>query len=298
MGFDRAWDALDKLGPPVNRLSNRLGAEAFWPMAIDQESDKAARIIRGFCTDGVYAPESEDDMSENGKINRPRSKQRVLKRIPQHVIQRAKGLLIFTTMRTGMWLSGSGGSGVLLGRIPGTDEWSSPSGVLLHTAGIGFLAGIDIYDCIMVINTYEALEAFTKVRWTIGGELSVAAGPVGVGGMIESEIHKRQAPILTYMKSQGLYAGVAFDGTIVIERFDENERFYGERFSVQEIMGGKVSRPPRSVANLIQTVYAAQGDLREIVSLILPCSQSLRWHASYARTGAKVTFSGGTRRNK
>ncbi|CAG7966915.1 unnamed protein product [Penicillium olsonii] len=43
-------------------------------------------------------------------------------------------------------------------------------------------------------------------------------------------------------------------------------------------MGGKVSRPPRSVANLIQTVYAAQGDLREIVSLILPCNQSLRWH--------------------
>ncbi|CAG7921563.1 unnamed protein product [Penicillium olsonii] len=157
VGFDRAWGALDKLGPPVNRLSNRLGAEAFWPMAIDQESDKAARIIRGFCTDGVYAPESEDDMSENGKISRPRSKQRVLERIPQHVIQRAKGLLIFTTMRTGMWLSGSGGSGVLLGRIPGTDEWSPPSGVLLHTAGIGFLAGIDIYDCIMVINTYEAL---------------------------------------------------------------------------------------------------------------------------------------------
>lgn len=268
LGFDKAWDTLDKLGPPVNRLSNRLGAEAFWPMSIDKESEKAARIIRSFCKDGFYAPESQNTTDENGKINRPKSKQRVINKIPQHVIKNAKGLAIFTTMRTGLWFSGAGGSGVLLGRIPGTNEWSPPSGILLHTAGIGFLAGVDIYDCVMVINTYEALEAFTKVRCTIGGELSVAAGPVGMGGMVESEVHKRQAPILTYMKSKGLYAGVALDGTIIVERFDENEKFYGERISAQEILKGNVRHPPRSVSNLIQTIHAAQGDTADFVCFV------------------------------
>jgi lipid-binding SYLF domain-containing protein len=269
-GFDKAWDTVDKLGGPVNRLSNRLGAEAFWPMTIDKESDKAARILRSFCTDGFYAPESEVRTDENGKINRPKGKQqRVIKKIPAKVLRNAKGIAIFTTMRTGLWLSGSGGSGVLLGRIPETGEWSPPSGIMLHTAGIGFLAGVDIYDCVVIINTYKALEAFKTFRCTLGGEVSVAAGPVGAGGVLESEVHKRQAPIWTYMKSKGLYAGVAIDGTIIIERTDENERFYGQRLSVNEILSGKVRHPPYELKTLMETLKAAQGD-SDVDESVLP----------------------------
>ncbi|KAJ5191727.1 uncharacterized protein N7498_010712 [Penicillium cinerascens] len=273
-GFDKAWDTVDKLGAPVNRLSNRLGAEAFWPMAIDKESDKAARILRSFVKDGFYAPEAEAGTDEQGKINRPKGKQRVIKKIPSKVIKNAKGLAIFTTMRTGLWISGSGGSGVLLGRIPETGEWSPPSGIMLHTAGIGFLAGVDIYDCVVVINTYEALDAFKKVRCTLGGEVSAAAGPVGMGGVLDSEVHKRQAPIWTYMKSKGLYAGVAVDGTIVIERTDENEKFYGERISVTDILAGKVRHPPDSIKTLHQTIKAAQGDLDVDEKLVAPAGET------------------------
>lgn len=49
-GFDKAYAALDKLGPPINNLSNKLGSEAFWPTTLDQESDKAARILKSFCS--------------------------------------------------------------------------------------------------------------------------------------------------------------------------------------------------------------------------------------------------------
>ncbi|KAL5003187.1 hypothetical protein BDV10DRAFT_191059 [Aspergillus recurvatus] len=280
-GFDKAWHALDKLGDPVNRLSNRVGAEAFWPMTIDRESDKAARILRSFCKDGFYADAESDRQSsesvinkETGKIDKPKGKQRVLKKIPTKVIQQAKGLAIFTTMRTGLWLSGSGGSGVLLARIPETGEWSPPSGIMLHTAGIGFLAGVDIYDCVVVINTYEALEAFKKVRCTLGGEVSASAGPVGMGGVLESEVHKRQAPIWTYMKSRGLYAGVQVDGTIIIERTDENERFYGERISVTDILAGKARHPPASIEPLLQTIKAAQGDRDVKEDLVPPAGET------------------------
>ncbi|KAJ5958355.1 uncharacterized protein N7479_005505 [Penicillium vulpinum] len=270
-GFDKAWDTVDKLGGPVNRLSHKLGAEAFWPMTIDKEADKAARILRSFCKDGFYAPDTSTGTDENGKINRPKGKQqRVLQKIPAKVIQKAKGIAIFTTMRTGLWLSGSGGSGVLMGRVPETGEWSPPSGIMLHTAGIGFLAGVDIYDCVVIINTHEALEAFKKFRCTLGAEVSAAAGPVGIGGVLESELHKRQAPIWTYMKSKGLYAGVAVDGTIIIERTDENERFYGERISVDQILSGKVRHPPRELETLMQTLKAAQGDSDADESLIPP----------------------------
>lgn len=239
-------------------------------MTIDKESDKAARILRSFCRDGFYTPEPGADTDEQGKISRPKFKQRAIKKIPPQVIRNAKGLAIFTTMRTGLWISGSGGSGVLLARIPETGEWSPPSGLMLHTAGIGFLAGVDIYDCVLVINTFEALEAFRRVRCTIGGELSAAAGPIGIGGILDSEVHKRQAPIWTYMKSKGLYAGVQLDGTVLIERTDENERFYGERIPVPDILAGKIRHPPDSINTLLQTIKAAQGDVDVNESLIPP----------------------------
>ena len=49
-GFDKVYGWVDKLGPPVNRLSNKLGSEAFWPTTLDKESDKAARILKSFCS--------------------------------------------------------------------------------------------------------------------------------------------------------------------------------------------------------------------------------------------------------
>jgi len=149
--------------------------------------------------DGFYAEE------EQQPLDGPKQKQRVVKKIPAKVIQNAKGLAIFTTMRTGLWMSGAGGSGILVGRLP-DGSWSPPSGILLHTAGLGFLVGVDIYDCVVVINTEEALRGFTKIRCTLGSEISVAAGPVGAGGILDTEIHKRQAPVFTYLKSRGFYA--------------------------------------------------------------------------------------------
>ena len=255
-GFDAAWAQLDKLGKPVNKLSHKLGSEAFWPTTLDKESDKAARILRSFCKDGFYA-----DLDEDSRIapEGPKGKQRVVKKIPAKVIQQAKGLAIFTTCRTGLWISGAGGSGILVARKE-DGTWSPPSGILLHTAGLGFLVGVDIYDCVVVINTEAALNAFTKLRCTLGGEVSAVAGPVGVGGILETEIHKRQAPIWTYLKSRGFYAGVQVDGTIIIERTDENERFYGERIGVADILKGKVRHPPPEIKMLMNTIKYAQGD--------------------------------------
>jgi lipid-binding SYLF domain-containing protein len=137
--------------------------------------------------DGFYA---EDDRPATEGV--PKGKQRVLKKIPEKVIQNAVGLAIFTTMRTGLWISGAGGSGVLIARKE-DGEWSPPSGILLHTAGLGFLVGVDIYDCVVVINNRKALDAFTKVRATLGGEISAVAGPVGVGGVLENDGKWKQA---------------------------------------------------------------------------------------------------------
>jgi len=191
----------------------------------------------------------------------------VLKKIPAKVIQNAKGLCIFTTMRSGLWVSGSGGAGIVVARLP-DGTWSPPSGIMMHTVGVGFLVGVDIYDCVIVINSDKALQAFQSIRCTLGGEISAVAGPAGVGGILDTELHKRQSPLFTYIKSRGFYAGLQLDGTIVIERTDENERFYGERIGVKDILAGKARHPPYEVRRLMETLKAAQGDKDVDESLI------------------------------
>ena len=252
-GFDKLWATADKLGDPVNRFSNRIGSEAFWPTTIDKESEKAARILKSFCKDGFY--EEQVVKSTTG----PQQKQRVLKRIPAKVIQNAKGLAVFTTMRTGLWVSGAGGSGILIARKE-DGSWSPPVGIMLHTAGLGFLVGVDIYDCVLVLNTPEAVAAFSRWRCTVGGEISAVAGPAGVGGMLETEVHKRQAPVFTYLKSRGFYAGVQIDGTVIIERTDENERFYGEKLPAKDILAGRAQSREYELTMLMATLKSAEGD--------------------------------------
>lgn len=168
-------------------------------------------------------------------------------------------------MRTGMWISGAGGSGVLIAKKE-DGSWSPPSGLLVHTLGVGFMAGIDIYDCVIVINNRSALEAFSKVRVSLGGELSLVAGPLGVGGIVESEVQKDRRPMFSYMKSRGLYAGAQLDGTIIVERNDENARFYGAAMPIGEILRGHVTQlpqPARMLMGVLNDIAVGERAIRQ-----------------------------------
>ena len=264
-GYDKAYNYMDKLGAPVNRLSNKVGSEAFWPTSMDKECEKCARILRVFCKDGFY-DQIEEEATQKALDDRqehfvPKGKQRNVVKIPAKVIQKAVGLAIFTTMRTGWVFGGSGGAGVVVARHPDTGEWSAPSGIQVQNMSFGFLIGVDIFDTVLVINNYKALEAFTKIRMTLGTELAVAAGPVGAGGEMDMEVHKKSAPVWSYVKSRGFYAGIALNGNAIIERTDENKVFYGYEVSAAEILAGKVRHPPeREYKILTDTLRAAQGE--------------------------------------
>ena len=179
-------------------------------------------------------------------------------KIPQRVFQNCVGLAIFTVMRSGFSISTAGGSGVVIARKEDGD-WSPPSGIHVQTLGLGFMAGIDIYDCIVVINSYEALKSFNRFRFTLGGEMSAVAGPIGVGGLLEVELSETHKPLWTYMKSRGIYCGIQLDTTIIIERFDENARFYGKKISIDEIFAGQVTNVPLQAKMLIEAVRRAEG---------------------------------------
>jgi hypothetical protein len=54
--FDKGWAAFEKLGAPVNKLTNKIGSEAFWPTSLGPESDKAARVLKSFCSTSSRQP--------------------------------------------------------------------------------------------------------------------------------------------------------------------------------------------------------------------------------------------------
>ncbi|KAK6951514.1 hypothetical protein Daesc_006035 [Daldinia eschscholtzii] len=247
-GFGRKlyeWGA--KVGAPINKLTNKLGSEAFFPSSMDKECDKAARILKSFCRDGFYttATPSSQSTSSSG----PSGKSKALVKIPQSAIANAKGLAIFTTLRTGFHISGAGGSGLVVARLP-DGSWSPPAGFLVHTIGAGIVAGIDIHDCVCVLNTPAAVEAFTKPRLSLGGEIAVVAGPVGAGTSVEAPLAKGAKPVWSYMKSRGLYGGVQVDGTVIVQRPDANAAFYGvDKIGVDKILKGEVGNSSQNAKN-------------------------------------------------
>lgn len=86
------------------------------------------------------------------------------------------------------------------------------------------MIGIDVYDCVLVIRSQKALDSFATHKATIGTELAVAAGPYGAGAAVEAGLEK--APLFSYVRSRGLYAGVELVGQVFVERFDENAAMY------------------------------------------------------------------------
>ncbi|KAF9878679.1 duf500 domain protein [Colletotrichum karsti] len=185
---------------PINALANKMGSQSFLPTTMDKECEKAAKILQSFCKEGIasdVAPQPQpSEKLEPGKTegdgSRPvtpskdkaKKDQKAIVKIPSKVINKAVGLAIFTTFRAGFQFSGATGSGVLIARLP-DGSWSPPSGIQVHAVGAGFMIGVDIYDCVCVINSREALSAFMSTRVSLGPDVAVVAGPYGAGGVMD-----------------------------------------------------------------------------------------------------------------
>src|SRR5687767_7973000 len=151
-----------------------------------------------------------------------------MKKIPRRIIQNAAGIAVFTCMRSGLWMTGSGGSGILIAR-KSDGTWSPPSGIMLHTPTLSFVIGVDIYDCILVVSDLAALEAIIRPRVTLGEDVGLASGQSVAFDSEDSDFKWTDpgATVLTYLKARGQHQNVNLTGCILTERANENERFYG-----------------------------------------------------------------------
>src|ERR671922_2510507 len=171
------------------------------------------------------------------------------KAIPQAVLRDARGLAIMTVIKAGFGFSGRGGSGVVVARTG--NGWSGPSAIGTGGVGFGLQIGAEVTEFVMILNTDAAVQAFSRdVNVTLGGDISVAAGPIGRNA--EAAVTP-VAAIYTYSRSQGLFAGVSLEGTVIGTRNDTNAEYYGRPVTPEEILSGKVP-PPSGATRLVQVL--------------------------------------------
>jgi len=202
------------------------------------EAEKAAKILESFLANPNH-PES------------------ALNSVPTAVLQRARGLAVFQVLKAGFMFSGKAGSGLVIARLP-DGSWSAPSCIATGGLGWGLQIGADITDFVIVLNSEDAVKAFSiGGNVTIGGEISASAGPIGTGGSVQATL-AHPAPMFSYSKSKGLFAGLSLEGTVLIERKDANRDFYGSPVPARDILGGRVP-PPEVASRLYEIIEAAEG---------------------------------------
>jgi lipid-binding SYLF domain-containing protein len=145
---------------------------------------------------------------------------------------RAKAIIIAPEIvKAGFIFGGSGGRGLVVAKNPTTGKWVGPAFYALATASVGFQAGISVSEGITLVMTDKGFNSLLATSFKMGGDASVAAGPVGAGA--KSDI---VADLITFNRAKGVYGGLNFDGTVVTASDDWNAEFYGKKVLPPDIL--------------------------------------------------------------
>ncbi len=143
-------------------------------------------------------------------------------------IDHAKGVLIFPQVIKGGFIwGGSGGTGVLLVRDQRTGSWSEPAFYTIGSVTFGLQIGGEAAQVVMLAMTQKAIDSLLSSSVKLGGDASIALGPVGAGAKANAGIPDVRADFISFAKAKGLYAGLNLEGSVVGVRDSLNKAYYG-----------------------------------------------------------------------
>ncbi len=153
-------------------------------------------------------------------------------------LREAKGIIIVPQMLKGaFFIGGSGGSGVLLVR-KGRCDWTYPAFYLLGSVSFGLQVGGEASEIVLLVMSQGGIDALLSTAVKLGGDLSVAAGPVGMGAKAQI------ADVLAFGYSKGAFIGISVEGAVLKPRNSWNRIYYGRPVRpVDIIYGQKVKNP-------------------------------------------------------
>lgn len=181
--------------------------------------DKAKMTIEAFASDPSVGPAIQDLKSE------------------------AKALFIVPQFMRGAFVfGGAGGSGVLIVRDEKTNQWSEPVFYTIGSASFGLQIGGDVSELIFVVRNQKGLEEFYRNDFKLGGDVSMAVGPVGGGASMKGIA----ADMIAYAKKKGAYSGISVDGSMVSVSDEANHAYYGKSVRPTDITVKQSVSNPKS----------------------------------------------------
>src|SRR5262245_44222508 len=167
------------------------------------------------------------------------------KGIPNDLLNKAECVLVFPkVIKAGFIVGGTGGRGVASCRT--TSGWSAPAFFELKGGSIGLQAGGSSTDFVMLIMNESGMRNLLSDKFELGGEASVAAGPVGRTTAASTDV-KMDAQILTYSRSKGLFGGISLKGSVISPEKSDNEGTYGKGIKADTILAANKTRAPMEV---------------------------------------------------
>src|SRR5438309_6620541 len=156
--------------------------------------------------------------------------------IPQDLLDKAECVIVLpSVMKAAFVVGGSYGRGVLTCRS-GPDfkgSWSAPAMMALEGGSFGFQIGGQATDFVLLVMNRRGARGILASKVKLGGDASVAAGPVGRDSSAETDACMR-SEILSYSRARGLFAGVSLGGSTIRSEYGDNQRVYDKKFPTRE----------------------------------------------------------------
>ena len=150
----------------------------------------------------------------------------------QQNFSRAKAVIIAPELlKAGFIFGGSGGRAIVLAKDPKSGKWVGPVFYAMATASVGFQAGIQVSENVTLVMTDKGFNSLLSTSFKMGGDASVAVGPVGAGA--KSDI---VADLITFSRAKGVYGGLNLDGTVVTTSDDWNQAYFGKKVLPPDVL--------------------------------------------------------------
>ena len=217
------------------------------------------RITGAMLAVALFAPAALAQSEQQKLVNTAQTTLNTFLRDPdmswlQQNFNRAKAVIIAPEIvKAGFIFGGSGGRAVVVARDPKSGKWFGPVFYSMATASVGFQAGVSVSENVTLVMTEKGLNSLLATSFKMGGDASVAAGPVGAGA--KSDI---VADLITFSRAKGVYGGLNLDGTVVTATDDWNQAYYGTKVLPPDILV-RGSHTNKGAAGLLQAVSAAAG---------------------------------------
>ena len=189
--------------------------------------------------------------------------------VPQDLLDKADCVVVFPSVLKAAFIVGASyGRGVMTCRT-GPDfngPWGAPSMMALEGGSFGLQIGGEATDFVLLVMNDSGANGILSSKVKLGGDASVAAGPVGRTASAESDATLR-AEILSYSRARGAFAGVSLEGSTIRPDNDANRRIYGEELSARDIvLRHETPRASSGIAvdRYVERTHAATSTLRSV----------------------------------